>query len=504
MNAYRTRTTGVIILIFAALTLLAACSGNKAVGKYFSDDNPGWYRELNADGTFYSKEGDIGFSGTYRVDGEDITYSLGFGLALKARIEGNILIDEDGERWVKEGNVTSLNATMTIDPVSSSIGSGKSVKLTATLRAGQDALRGKKISWTASSGQCSPSSGATDVSGQVITTCHAPDVRLGNLPSRITVSASFGGSELYKANSADADITLKMGTQLLPGRVTPSQINSGGSINVTATLKDENDNPLSGREVMLIVYKDIVDPPSAITDVDGQATFTYTTTMAGTYTMKVFFPGDDMYLETTEGGYAWLVVHPSSAIRIKRVKAGSGCTPNAPGPIETIDIEQGYLPSVVASENGGADVPIEALKAQAVASRTFAHYKMQYESRSASFDMCDTEADQVYSPSIQIRSEIQSAVEGTRNIVAKQSGAVIAAFFVKGDQASGTAAYVTVNEGKTGGQVTPTTLGSPDNRHNRGAMGQDKANELAAQGWDYQRILRYFYGDDIVFAPIRP
>ena len=187
-------------------------------------------------------------------------------------------------------------------------------------------------------------------------------------------------------------------------------------------------------------------------------------------------------------------------IEVKRIQTGGSCSANDPGPVETLDLEEEYLPVVVASENGAAGVPLEALKAQAVASRSFALYKMRYEPRSASFDVCDTQADQVYNPSMVVRPEVQTAVDETRGIVAKWSGEVIAAFFVKGDESSGTAGYVTANEGKSGNDVTPTTLGSATNPHNRGTMSQNKTNELAAQGWDYQRILRYFYGADLELA----
>ena len=188
-------------------------------------------------------------------------------------------------------------------------------------------------------------------------------------------------------------------------------------------------------------------------------------------------------------------------ITVKRMQEGSGCSANDSGPVQTLDLEDEYLPVVVASENGAVGVSLEALKTQAVASRTFAIYKMQYEPRSASFDVCDTEADQVYNPSVVVRPEVQRAVEETSGIVVKWNGEVIAAFFVKGDEASGTARFLTVNEGRSGGDVTPTTLGSQTNPHNRGAMGQDKASELAAQGWDYARILRYFYGADLELSP---
>ncbi len=38
----------------------------------------------------------------------------------------------------------------------------------------------------------------------------------------------------------------------------------------------------------------------------------------------------------------------------------------------------------------------------------------------------------------------------------------------------------------------------------KGLMGQDKANELASRGWNYERILRYFYGADLAIEPFNP
>ena len=80
-------------------------------------------------------------------------------------------------------------------------------------------------------------------------------------------------------------------------------------------------------------------------------------------------------------------------VRTKRNRSCSGSSLNDPGPVQTLDHEEEYLSVVVACENGAAAVPLDALKAQAVASRTFSRYKMQYEPSSASFDVCDTEAD---------------------------------------------------------------------------------------------------------------
>ena len=189
-----------------------------------------------------------------------------------------------------------------------------------------------------------------------------------------------------------------------------------------------------------------------------------------------------------------------SSFKVKKQAYGGG-------QIEALDLENEYLPVVVACENG--DAPYEALKAQAVVSRTFALYKRQVEPRSKNYDVLDSEADQVYNPSVfaalpqSKQEEIKRAVKETNQIL-QYGDDIICTFFVSGT--GNTAKYVTFNEGKEGNAITQTSLGrvtSPpsENPHNRGCMGQVQANELASEGYTFRKILQYFYGSDIKFIP---
>jgi hypothetical protein len=178
------------------------------------------------------------------------------------------------------------------------------------------------------------------------------------------------------------------------------------------------------------------------------------------------------------------------------------------GTIKVLDLESEYLPVVVASEN--PDAPYESMKAQVIASRTFAAYKINYEPRSNEFDVYDDERDQVYNPAKfetlpqSKQEQIKRAVQETTGIILRWKGVIICAFFVSG--IGDTAKYVTYNEGKNGDDITQTTLGwctepPSKNPHNRGCMGQVQANELALKGYSYQQIIRYFYGADIEGLP---
>ncbi|TXD38232.1 hypothetical protein FRC98_04865 [Lujinxingia vulgaris] len=171
-----------------------------------------------------------------------------------------------------------------------------------------------------------------------------------------------------------------------------------------------------------------------------------------------------------------------------------------------VDVEEDYLPSVIACENGNA--PMEALKAQAVAARTYAAFIVEAERR----PLVPTTRDQVYDCShAQVEQRHRDAVNATRGQVLTHNGRLAAAFYVagaipstnscraaRGDRdPTGTEKWVTYNQGRTGSGVRGTPLGSLANPANRGAKSQNGAACLANNGWDYKRILRFYYGDDI-------
>jgi len=190
----------------------------------------------------------------------------------------------------------------------------------------------------------------------------------------------------------------------------------------------------------------------------------------------------------------WEAQEPELTIKIKREVYGNG-------QIEELDLESAYLPVVLASENPKA--PYESLKAQAVAARTFALYKKWVEPRGKDYDVLDSEADQVYNPSVTVTSLHRKAVKDTEEMILKYRGNVICAFFVSGTEV--TEKYVTYNEGKSGDDITQTSLGwvtipPSKNPYNRGCMGQIQANELATKGYTWKEILKYFYGEDILIT----
>lgn len=188
------------------------------------------------------------------------------------------------------------------------------------------------------------------------------------------------------------------------------------------------------------------------------------------------------------------------------------CTVSVEG-FGSVNVETDYVPGVTACENGNA--PTEALKAQAVAARTFMYYKLN----SGTTVLKNSQGDQVYSCSyIKTQDKHRSAARDTIGTVVVYKNQPICSFYVSGKCPSNTSScvavpsdgcadarlegFVTYNKGKSGTNVKQTSLGwvSPTNNFNRGCMSQNGARCLANAGWQWQDILRFYYGEDITFV----
>ena len=178
-----------------------------------------------------------------------------------------------------------------------------------------------------------------------------------------------------------------------------------------------------------------------------------------------------------------------------------------------VDMETDYVPNVTACENGGAGTA--GLQAQAVAARTFAYYKLSIGAGTEAKPINNSQGDQVYKCSYTTAAQKHyDAANSTSGIVLTYAGAAICSFYVSGCVASYLDAdcvyrrsdctttqqkYVTYNKGKSGSNVTQSTLGwvSSTNKANRGCMSQNGAKCLSDAGHNYEYILKFFYGDDI-------
>jgi len=179
------------------------------------------------------------------------------------------------------------------------------------------------------------------------------------------------------------------------------------------------------------------------------------------------------------------------------------CTATVTG-VGDVDVENDYLPHVVMCENGGAS--FEALKAQAVAARSYLYYRLN-----GNGTIGDGTGDQVYTCSRQPGMAQYMAVAATSGQVLGYMGTQVAAFYVAGSKQTppscmggtndptGTEHFVTYNQGLSGDSIVQTTLGfvSPGNYANRGCMSQNGSDCLSDDGMVYDDILRFYYGEDI-------
>ncbi|MDC3958546.1 hypothetical protein KEG38_32120 [Polyangium jinanense] len=169
-----------------------------------------------------------------------------------------------------------------------------------------------------------------------------------------------------------------------------------------------------------------------------------------------------------------------------------------------LSLEEEYLPRVCAGEHLHAHP--EAKAAIVIAARTFVLRAMRDHptlgrvtpiKNGAMFQAFARRASE----------ECVAAAQRTRGFVMRYGGKLILANHVAGApwredgsrelDASGTEKYVTYNFGRSGADVIPTRLALTTHPGNRGCLSQNGAHWLGDHGLDCEKILRFFYGEDI-------
>jgi MYXO-CTERM domain-containing protein len=195
------------------------------------------------------------------------------------------------------------------------------------------------------------------------------------------------------------------------------------------------------------------------------------------------------------------------------------CTVNVEG-FGHVNVEDDYIPNVVACENGNA--PLEALKAQAIQARGFLYYKLG----TGATVIRNSQSDQVYKCSYTTARDIHfQAARETRGLYLSYQGTTVAPFYVAGaippnpnsgevstackgtggTDRTNTERYVTYNEGLSGCNIKMSPLGWVPtdclrNKANRGCASQNGQACMARRGWGYERMIRFYYGADIVLS----
>jgi stage II sporulation protein D len=132
------------------------------------------------------------------------------------------------------------------------------------------------------------------------------------------------------------------------------------------------------------------------------------------------FQAGAIWIEPSNGGYVF-VGDKWYRGRVLVVPTDGGLTA-----VNYVDLDQ-YLYSVVGGEMG-AQFPLEALRAQAIAARTYALYQRQTSANDV-FDVGDTTQWQYYDGLNQETAETRAAVDSTQNIVLTYNSQIINAVF---------------------------------------------------------------------------
>ncbi|MBC8445585.1 MAG: hypothetical protein H8D74_00145, partial [Chloroflexi bacterium] len=91
-----------LITVLIILALVVGCSPCSACGTYVNQDNSEEYLELKKDGIFYLKEIGVGFTGEWEIEEDVLTLSFPqLGLAIRGKLTGDTIIDEEGKIWVR-------------------------------------------------------------------------------------------------------------------------------------------------------------------------------------------------------------------------------------------------------------------------------------------------------------------------------------------------------------------------------------------------------------------
>jgi len=167
--------------------------------------------------------------------------------------------------------------------------------------------------------------------------------------------------------------------------------------------------------------------------------------------------------------------------------------------VNDVELED-YIKGVVPAEmpSGWHE---EALKAQAVAARSYALANLGKRA-SLGFDLKDTPEDQAYGGASAETPKTNAAVDETKGVVITYDMKVISAFY------SASAGGQSANSKDVWGGSLPYIRSVPsydDNVKKNGhgvGMSQHGANNLAKEGYNAYQILKYFYSD-VKFARIK-
>jgi WD40 repeat protein len=169
---------------------------------------------ISPDGSYIAAEG--GYGKVYLFSRDSSTplwsYWTGGGVwSVSISSDGSYIAAGSHDGKVHLFSKNHLQPTsLSILPSSFTLLPGEHQTLTATLTAGGTPLPGRAVSWSATAGSVSPSSGLTDSSGRVTVVYTAPDT-----PTTATIAASFAGDAEYGSSYGLSSATVRFESVLV-------------------------------------------------------------------------------------------------------------------------------------------------------------------------------------------------------------------------------------------------------------------------------------------------
>jgi len=182
-------------------------------------------------------------------------------------------------------SVTKLGTSMTLNLEPSSVKTGDSTTITATLIDGnENPIQNQEI--TVSVGTTTIGTASTDSSGNAVKS-YTANIDAGTY----VVTASYGGSTDYGSSSATSNLVVNALDTAMT--IDAPSVKVGATAKITTTLKDENEDPVSDANIDFYFFEDNTWSriSSETTDAVGQASITRTFDTAGDYQIKTAYAG---------------------------------------------------------------------------------------------------------------------------------------------------------------------------------------------------------------------
>ncbi|MBY0494286.1 MAG: Ig-like domain-containing protein [Cyanobacteria bacterium] len=177
------------------------------------------------------------------------------------------------------GSTISVSAEKTVLP----LGGQTTVNAVVTESAGTAVHNGTTVVFQTTVGSFNPVEAQTR-NGVATTTFLA-----GSASGTAQISAYSGGARSGSGNSSGSGVTIKIGAAAAAGTIsvtaTPSSVSqSGGTVTVSALVFDADNNPLPGVNVQFVSSTGSLSQTTAVTDANGIARITLSTTQTTTVT----------------------------------------------------------------------------------------------------------------------------------------------------------------------------------------------------------------------------